>query len=273
MGAAAVFGIGFAVYEVAGRPARPASVRPPETVVVAAHAPRRRAAPAPRIARGQTDLQRLLALGLPIHCGGHHGRYVALTLDDGPGLYTSLALRILSQAHARATFFLVGKELRYWPTLPRRELTLAALGDHTWTHPVLPRLGRAGVFRELATTQTEIRRLTGDRIHLFRPPYGLTDSRVEAVAQSLGMVEVLWSIDSGDSRGAGWRRIARNVAAGIRPGSIVLLHENRGQTLRALRFAILPLLRARRLTPVSLDQLFALDPPASAQVRHGLAGC
>src|SRR5712692_3183386 len=54
-------------------------------------------------------------LGLPVLCGGFRGHDVALTFDDGPGPYTAEALAILRLANARATFFLTGKELRYWP--------------------------------------------------------------------------------------------------------------------------------------------------------------
>src|SRR5436309_2818693 len=68
--------------------------------------------------RGATA-KRLLRFHLPVRCGGLRTRFVALTFDDGPGPYTPLALRILRRAHAGATFFIVGKELEYWPRLPR----------------------------------------------------------------------------------------------------------------------------------------------------------
>src|SRR5262249_28002316 len=157
--------------------------------------------------------------GLPLRCGGDRGRDVALTFDDGPGPYTALALRILRRAHAKATFFLVGKELAYWRGLPRRELALGALGDHTWTHPLLPGLSDAAIRTELATTQNAIEKETGVRVQLFRPPYGAHDARVDREARALGMVEVLWSIDSRDSEGAAWYQIADNVAHSLRPGS------------------------------------------------------
>jgi len=229
-----------------------------------------RARPAVRVER---EIARLLRLDLPVRCGGLRSRYVALTFDDGPGPHSQLALRILARAHAHATFFLVGKQLRYWPRIPRRELRLAALGDHTWTHRDLLALPNSAIRRELVATRTAIEQATGVRVRLFRPPYGATDARVGRVAAHLGMVEVLWSIDSRDSEGASWSAIGAEVARQIRGGSIVLLHENRGQTIRALRDLILPLLRARHLITVSVPQLLALDPPSRAQLRAGYAGC
>jgi hypothetical protein len=51
------------------------------------------------------------------------------------------------------------------------------------------------------------------------------------------------------------------------------MHENRGQTIRALRYLILPALRRLRLRPVSLETLLAVDPPSTALLRGGYNGC
>ncbi len=248
-------------------------------------APPRAAAPVPSLAapvlpprlegRGpeRAELRFLLRLGLPVRCGGRRSRDVALTFDDGPGPYTALALRILRRAHLHATFFLVGKELPYRPWAPRAELRVGALGDHTWTHRFLPALPLATVREELAATRDAIERATGTPVELFRPPYGASDARIARVAASLGMVEVLWSVDTRDSEGATWSEIVATVAREARGGSIVLLHENRGQTIRALRFGIVPLLRRRGLVAVTVPQLLALDPPSIAELEAGPAGC
>jgi peptidoglycan/xylan/chitin deacetylase (PgdA/CDA1 family) len=229
--------------------------------------------PRPRKAPKQSSLARLIRIGLPVFCGGPRGRDVALTFDDGPGPYTSLALRILRRAHARATFFLVGHNLARWPDLPRQELELAALGDHTWTHPDLLLLPRSQMESQLATTQGAVARAGDRRVQLFRPPYGAHDAAVDAETHRLGMLEVLWSVDSADSAGANYEQIQRLVLHRIRPGSIVLMHENRGQTIRALKFFILPALRRRGLHPVTVPELMVSDPPSIARLRAGRRGC
>jgi peptidoglycan/xylan/chitin deacetylase (PgdA/CDA1 family) len=86
------------------------------------------------------------------------------------------------------------------------------------------------------------------------------------------MLEILWSTDSADSLGAEWDGIIRNVEAGLHPGAIILMHENRGQTIRALT-TLLPELQRRHLRSVSLPELFATDPPSVEQVRLGRNGC
>jgi hypothetical protein len=50
------------------------------------------------------------------------------------------------------------------------------------------------------------------------------------------------------------------------------MHENHGQTLRALR-ALLPQLRRRGLKPVTVPQLLADDPPSLEQLADGFGGC
>ena len=63
------------------------------------------------------------------------------------------------------------------------------------------------------------------------------------------------------------------MLTGISPGAIVLMHENRGQTIRALKFNILPALRRRRIRLVTVPQLLALDPPAPRELARGRLGC
>lgn len=215
---------------------------------------------------------RLAQHGGPIYCAGTRGRAVALTFDDGPGPYTHLALKKLRAAHARATFFLVGRLVGPGGDLPRRETAVAAMGDHTWTHPVLTELPLAAMDDQLARTQRTVAAATHAPVLFFRPPYGARNAAVDAEARQLGMAEILWDVDSRDSEGANYAGIARNVIAGLRPGSIILMHENRGQTIRALT-TILPELARRHLQAVTLPELFASDPPTDAQLRAGAAGC
>jgi peptidoglycan/xylan/chitin deacetylase (PgdA/CDA1 family) len=247
---------------VAGRPpAPPAHVHAPARSRLAA-----------LDAIGDTNIRRLARLGLPIYCAGPRGREVAFTFDDGPGPYTYLALKKLREAGDRATFFVVGRSMDFFPGHLPSELRLAAIGDHTYTHPVLPSLSSAGITSEIQRTEQKIEAQIGERVYLFRPPYGARDGTVDQIARQLGVLEILWTVDSGDSLGANWAGIIRNVEAGLRPGAIVLMHENRGQTIRALT-TLLPELHRRHLRSVSLPELFASDPPSVAQVRRGSAGC
>jgi peptidoglycan/xylan/chitin deacetylase (PgdA/CDA1 family) len=221
---------------------------------------------------GNTTIRRLLRLGLPIYCAGPHGHEVALTFDDGPGPYTGLAVRKLARARERATFFVVGNSMdRYRGYLPR-ELKVGAIGDHTYTHPALIALSPRQVTWQLKATAQKIVVQSGKHVELFRPPYELHNATVDRIAQRLGLLEILWDVDSQDSLGADHAQIVRNVEAGLRPGAIIEMHENHGQTIRALT-TLLPELRRRHLRSVSVPELLASDPPSQAQVRKGYNGC
>ncbi|TML69547.1 MAG: polysaccharide deacetylase family protein [Actinobacteria bacterium] len=229
--------------------------------------------PAPYSTRGIAEIAQLARLGLPLFCGGLRGRDVALTFDDGPGPYTPLALRILRRAGAEATFFVVGRNIARFPGDLRAETRLAVVGDHTWDHLDLVRMSRADATSQIARTALAEQSATGRRTVLFRPPYGARDTMVDGIARTLGLLEVVWDVSSADSAGADWQQIARNVTRHLRPGDIVLMHENRGQTIRALRYLILPALQRLRLRPVSLETLLAVDPPSRPLLREGYGGC
>jgi peptidoglycan/xylan/chitin deacetylase (PgdA/CDA1 family) len=215
----------------------------------------------------RSKLEALVRDRTPLYCGGRHGRYVALTFDDGPSSYTPRVLRLLRRAHARATFFVIGSRAAERPELVRAESLLGAVGNHTWTHPRLVTLARRDVIRQLLRTQAAIVRATGGmRPVLFRPPYGVGTPAETAAVHALRLVDVRWSLDSLDSRpGATAGAVAREVIAGLRPGAIVLLHDIHPWTVAALP-RILRAVRRRGLMPVTIPELVALDPPSHAEL-------
>jgi len=229
----------------------------------------------PRDSRLRAQLatvRRLAGYGLPLFCGGRSKRVVALTFDDGPGPYTMLAIAKLRKHHLRGTFFLVGKQVRAFPALARLEKTVGVVGDHTLTHPFLPALARTAMAHEIAGAKALIEHVTARPVVVFRPPYEGRTRAIDREVRALGMLEVLWNVDSGDSLGANYAGIERNVLAGLHPGSIILMHENRGQTIRAL-LTIFAALSRDHLRAVTVPELVAEDPPSLAQLRAGGRGC
>ena len=204
---------------------------------------------------GELAVERLARLGVTVYCGGRRGRLVALTFDDGPSRYTRSVAAELRRAHARATFFLVGERLGYWPGALRADVQVGVLGDHTWTHAALPTLGPRALRREIGWTRAAETGRTGRPVLLFRPPYGLRTPAGDALVYRLGMLQVLWDVD--------------DVSTGIRPGSIVLLHDTRPDSIGLLR-RILRSLRARHLRAVTVPELLANDPPRLVRDARGL---
>jgi len=213
----------------------------------------------------------LIARGRPVYCAGRRGREVALTFDDGPGPYTRLVLAKLRRHHLSATFFVVARNIPLVKGATGEERSLGAVGDHTFNHPLLTALSLGAARREIAGAKRAIEHSSGGPVFLFRPPYGARDAAIDGLVRRLGLLEVLWTVDSRDSLGADYVQIERNVIAGLRPGAIILMHENRGQTVRAL-LGIFAALARERLRAVSVPQLLSDDPPGRALLPGG-AGC
>jgi peptidoglycan/xylan/chitin deacetylase (PgdA/CDA1 family) len=172
---------------------------------------------------------------------------------------------ILRAAGARATFFVVGNRLQYWPGVVRDEETVGVVGDHSWSHAHLTQLPRWLAWLELARTQYAVSQELGHAPTLFRAPYEEHDQTLDATVGSLGLVEVFWSVLSGDDQPkATARSVVRHVLAGLRPGAIVLMHDIHPWTVRAMP-RILRAIRLRGLRAVTVPELLALDAPAEHQ--------
>ncbi|HWX74628.1 MAG TPA: polysaccharide deacetylase family protein, partial [Solirubrobacteraceae bacterium] len=219
-----------------------------------------------------SQVRALIALGKPIYCAARRGNEVALTFDDGPGVYTRLVLAKLRKHGVRATFFDVARNISLVPGATREEEAAGGVGDHTYTHPLLTALSPQDAELEIVSAQAALERSTRRPVFLFRPPYGGRSESIDAMARAHGLLEIMWTVDSADSLGANYAQIERNVIDGLHGGSIILMHENHGQTVRAL-LGIFAALERRHLRAVSVAQLLSDDPPSTAQVRAGGLGC
>jgi peptidoglycan/xylan/chitin deacetylase (PgdA/CDA1 family) len=169
---------------------------------------------------------------------------------------------MLERNHARATFFLIGRQVRpsFRPTLLRELRDGDALGDHTFTHPDL--LGSGEVAGQLASTISAIRVLTGYTPCLFRPPYGAYDQAIVDTARSLGLATVQWNVDPTDWALPGTQAIEQRVRDQVQPGSIIISHDGggpRGETLAAYP-SIIARLRARGYLILTIPQLLGFRP-------------
>ncbi len=147
---------------------------------------------------------------------------VALTFDDGPHPeFTPQLLDVLDRHQAKATFFVIGTRAQARPDLVDRVARAGhAIGNHTWDHLDLTKLGRRARRTQLQRCSSLIEPYaTG----LFRPPWGYQTlwSRIDA----LGHEVVAWNVHARD-----WLVLDANVLTStlegeIGPGSIVLLHD------------------------------------------------
>jgi peptidoglycan/xylan/chitin deacetylase (PgdA/CDA1 family) len=190
---------------------------------------------------------------------------VALSFDDGPGALTADLLEVLGAHSARATFNVLGKRVSGREPLLRRALADGhELGSHAWRHE---RLGGRPfeALRQLLRTNAALRRATGRAPRVFRAPYGEVSAGVVRAARAAGLVTVGWDVDPRDYETPGAAAIHDRVAAAVRPGSIVLLHDDRralGQTVVATE-RILDTLAGRGLGVVTVSELLGLGAPGA----------
>jgi len=154
---------------------------------------------------------------------------VAMTFDDGPHPeHTPRLLAVLRRHRAQATFYVQGRNAaRHRRTVRRMVRDGHAVENHSWDHPTLTDLSSHQVRDQLARTSATIRRITGRTPKHFRPPYGATDARVDAIARDLGLRRQLWTIDTRDWTGASPRVIADRAIDGVRPHrrNVILMHD------------------------------------------------
>jgi peptidoglycan/xylan/chitin deacetylase (PgdA/CDA1 family) len=194
---------------------------------------------------------------------------VSITFDDGPNpRATPVILDVLRREQVRATFFVLGRHADRWPELVRRMADEGhQIANHGYWHRKLHRR-TPGYVRDDLTRGTEAvclaAGLTG--LHHFRAPHGFRNPWVTPIAASLGQRTVGWSLGVWDSARPGADEIVRRALAGMRAGSILLMHDGDGydeegdrmQTAVALP-RIIEGLRARGHRFVTLP-----DPPHSA---------
>jgi peptidoglycan/xylan/chitin deacetylase (PgdA/CDA1 family) len=186
-------------------------------------------------------------------------KLIALTFDDGPmPENTPAILDILAEKKVRATFMVVGSHVAANPDLFRREMAgKHEIGNHTWSHTVLPFTDRNGVDREMRRADEIIERLSGKRPTLFRPPRGCISGDCLTVASRLDYDVLMWSLqlheDAFDAAGN-----VAYVADKLVPGTVLLAHDygnaSRKVGLRALP-DLIDAVRARGYQFVTASEL------------------
>ncbi len=181
---------------------------------------------------------------------------VALTFDDGPHpILTPWILDLLDLYRAKATFFLVGKQVELYPELTREILKRGhEIGSHSYTHSNLRQLNVLGVERELVMSRQAIRRACGEYVTLFRPPGGNYDPQVRRAVELTGFTTVFWNENITSYPGVAAADILPKMTNNLQNGGIVLLHNGFDQT-RELLPLLLPELAARGL---KMDTISAL---------------
>ncbi|MFZ2446622.1 MAG: polysaccharide deacetylase family protein [Syntrophobacteraceae bacterium] len=194
---------------------------------------------------------------------------IALTFDDGPNEpFTSRIADILKEKQIRATFFVAGRNCERFPGSVKRLAEAGhEVGNHTWSHEVLPLKTPARIREEIARTSARIEEETGKKPSLFRAPHGWRNPWVNRIARECGCAPVAWTLGVWDTDLPGVETIVRRTLEGVRDGCVLLLHDGRGiecdadsgQLVRALP-VIVDELERRGFTFVTLSEMMRAGP-------------
>jgi peptidoglycan/xylan/chitin deacetylase (PgdA/CDA1 family)/uncharacterized caspase-like protein len=200
-------------------------------------------------------------------------KILVLTFDDGPHpIHTQKILDILAQYQLQGIFYEIGQNLGKWddkgqvketPAAAWSRKVLAAgnlLGNHTYTHPCLPKLNDEQISKELDETSQMLKSVVGANPSLFRPPYGALSEPVRANAAARAMKTMIWSIDSLDWADPIPTSIANRVIgeAKTKGHGVILFHDIHGRTAEALP-AIIETLQAEGFRFVLWDGSQIID--------------
>lgn len=215
-------------------------------------------------------------------------KLVALTFDlcEARGElagYDGGVVDTLRATKTPATFFMGG---RWAQSHEERAMQLLAdplfeVGDHTYDHANLDHADAAKVADEIGKTEAVLSEL-GARMtkvcpaaaapgatRLFRFPYGSCSPESLAAVAATGLTPIQWDVVSGDPSGIAAAPMAKGVLAGVKPGSIVVMHANgRGKHTAEALATIIPKLKSEGYRFVTVSELLAAGKPQLASACY-----
>lgn len=164
-------------------------------------------------------------------------RAVYLTFDDGPTQHTERLLDILNEYQMKATFFMLGRKMKEYPSVVRRiKREGFGLALHSMTHDIHTLYQNAfSPTEEMIETQNILEEITGVHSTIVRLPYGSIPYLTEEMRYVLNQHSFNvwdWNVDSMDWELKDNRYVQHTIQklqeleqAGVTP--VVLLHDKK----------------------------------------------
>ncbi|MBM1105515.1 polysaccharide deacetylase family protein [Aurantibacter crassamenti] len=185
---------------------------------------------------------------------------ISLTFDDGPNPeFTPKILELLEQYNAKATFFLIGKHAEKHPNIVQNILRQGhSIGNHTYSHTNDFGFFRTNkVINELRTTNTIVEKISGYKMRLYRPAFGVTNPSIQEAVTKLNVSSIGWSVRSLDTTNRSEEVILKRITAKVTKGDIILLHDTSTKTVDVLERLLL-FLQVNNLKSVPVEQLLKI---------------
>ncbi len=179
---------------------------------------------------------------------------VALTFDDGPGERTLEVLEQLEKYDSHATFFMLGQNVSSHSDAVKKMKEIGCeIGNHSYDHAQLTKLGVDGVKKEMEKTNNKIKDIIGSVASVMRPPYGAIN---DTVKENVGMPMILWNIDTLDWKTRNAGKTIESVMDSLEDGNIILLHDIHTESVDAA-LELIPRLNEEGYQLVTVSELAA----------------
>lgn len=159
--------------------------------------------------------------------------WCALTFDDGPDpMWTPAVIDSLGEHELRATFYVIGSQVRAHPELVSRMLEVGhEVGLHCTRHIRHTELSDIEL---AADTDASLQILTaaGAAPRTWRTPWGVQTPATRVLAAQRGLRLIGWGADTHDWRGDGAADMLASVAPRLASGVVVLMHDGIGPGAR-----------------------------------------
>jgi len=188
---------------------------------------------------------------------------LALTIDDGTSVAVVGAFAQFCQdSGTRLTFFVNGVNSSWSVNAPALRPMVDSgqiqMGNHTWSHPYLNRMGLSAVADQLSRNADFLKNTYGtDGTPYWRPPYGVHNADIDRVAADLGYTTItLWSGDIGNSVPETESSLIAAASKSFQPQQIVIGHANLPTVTHCFP-QLIDLIHSRNLQTVTLNDVFA----------------
>lgn len=155
-------------------------------------------------------------------------KIVFLTFDDGPNTEaTTEILNILKIQRVPACFFCIGtKMLANWELTKRIHQEGHIIGIHTMNHHIKDTFLSAKKYNyELQHCIEIIKKITGYKPLLFRPPFGVSTPWISQAIENFKLTCIGWSIRTFDTQAKDKEILLSKIEKRLKPGAIILLHD------------------------------------------------
>ncbi len=160
----------------------------------------------------------------------------------------------------RPAFFALEKGLKNHPDIFKEIIKKGHLvGNHTYTHT--RKMGALSVSRivwEIEECNRIAEETAGIKMKLFRPPFGIVSPKTQKALQKTGLKSVGWSIRSFDAVVSSEEIILNRIKKRIKPGAVILLHDNNAKTVNILEQLLL-FLKNNHYEVVRPDKLLEIN--------------